>query len=66
MKNFMLIGVPDFVPTAITDGDGTVAEIFLSSGQVRCIAHFVMFVCRPNGTAGIFPVCGSVTVCTRC
>ena len=24
MKNFMLIGVPDFVPTAITDGDGTV------------------------------------------
>ena len=24
MKNFTLIGVPDFVPTAITDGDGTV------------------------------------------
>ena len=37
-------------------------EIFLSSGQIRCIAHFVMFVCRPNGTTGIFPVCGSVTV----
>ena len=37
-------------------------EIFLSSGQIRCIAHFVMFVCRPNGTTGIFPVCSSVTV----
>jgi len=38
------------------------AEIFLSSWQIRCIAHFVMFVCRPNGTTGIFPVCSSVTV----
>lgn len=37
MKNFMLIGVPDFVPTAITDGDGTVHVPLLPGWEIRVL-----------------------------
>ena len=54
MKNFMLIGVPDFAPTAITDGDVTVHVPLLPGWVIRVLLHHEYCNFMSNEFLGMF------------